>query len=230
MIITPPPEYPFQQSRPIDIPDRYSGWLEVAKLGNKTWKAVFGGFIHWFTEFRAPEELSSDGGPPFNSEDYNKFLKRWDVRKRLSSAYYPQSNGRAEVAVKTARRILQGSINPVTGTLNTEKAARGFLAYRNTPVQYTGVSPAVALFGRRLHDHLPAKTPLRKEWVDIREAREAAHLGPSTKAGRSVKTSGSVGGWRRRSDPKPEWKQAASMVQDRYHRGCVAASAVQSPR
>ena len=35
-------------------------------------------------------------------------------------------NGRAEVAVKTARRIFLGNINPVTGKLDTEEAARAF--------------------------------------------------------------------------------------------------------
>ena len=138
MILTPPPDYPFQQVVTdfaeieghdfLVYADRYSGWLEVAKLNAKSWKTVHHTLLSWF-KFGVPEEISSDGGPPFNSMDYESFLQRWDIKRRQSSAYYPQSNGRAEVAVKTARRILLGNINPVTGKLDTEKAARAFLAY-----------------------------------------------------------------------------------------------------
>lgn len=184
MIITPPPELPFQQTVTdfcqieghdfLVYADRYSGWLEVAKLGNKTWKSVHNAFLHWFTEFGVPEEMSCDGGPPFNSATFNQFLDRWGIQKRLSSAYYPQSNGRAESAVKSADRILHGNVNPVTGELDTEAAARAIMSHRNTPVQDTGISPALTLYGRPLRDHLPSRKPLRKEWNEISEAREAA--------------------------------------------------------
>ena len=66
-------------------------------------------------------EIASDGGPPFNSAGYNIFLKTWKIRKRLSSAYYPQSNGRAEVAVKSMKRILLGNVDEKTGDTDTEK-------------------------------------------------------------------------------------------------------------
>ena len=61
-----------------------------------------------------PEEIASGGGPPYNPMEYDAFLIMWDVRKRKSSAYFPQSNGRAEATVKTAKRILQDNINSVT--------------------------------------------------------------------------------------------------------------------
>ena len=184
MIITPPPDYPFQQVVTdfaeieghdfLVYADRYSGWLEVAKLNNKVWKTVHQTLLSWF-DFGVPEEISSDGGPPFNSMEYESFLQRWDIRRRQSSAYYPQSNGRAEVAVKTARRILLGNINPVTGKLDTEEAARAFLAYRNTPSQDTGISPAMSLFGRPIKDHLPRRTlVIRPEWEAVQNAREIA--------------------------------------------------------
>ena len=109
--------------------------------------------------------------------EYGSFLGRWEIKRRQSSAHYPQSNGRAEVAVKTARRILLGNINPVTGKLDTEKAARAFLAYRNTPCQDTGLSPAMSLFGRPLKDHLPREAlALRPEWGAVLDAREVAFV------------------------------------------------------
>ena len=93
-----------------------------------------------------------------------------DVNHRLSSVAYPQSNGRAEAAFKSAKRILLGNMNPVTGALDTESAAKAILAHRNIPAQGTGVSPAELLFGRNLRDHLPrVDRKLRQEWQDISE-------------------------------------------------------------
>ena len=89
--------------------------------------------------------------------------------------YYPQSNGRAEVAVKSAKRILIGNIRPVSGEIDTEEAARALMTHRNTPTQDTGIAPSVTLFGYLLRDHLPNRhRPLRKEWGEILEAREDA--------------------------------------------------------
>ena len=49
------------------------------------------------------------------------------------------------------------------------------MTHRNTPSQSTGISPAGALFGRPMRDHLPdAPRGLRPEWKAIMGAREQA--------------------------------------------------------
>ena len=117
MMISAPPDYPFQQSVTdfakieghdfLIYADRYSGWVEVAKLGSTAWRMVRQTFLQWFAAFGVPEEMSSDGGPPFNAFAYDEFLSSWGISKRQSSAHYPESNGWAEAAVKTAKRILE---------------------------------------------------------------------------------------------------------------------------
>ena len=72
------------------------------------------------------EELSSDEGPQFMSKAFQDFLKVWGVKHRLSSIAFLQSNGRAEVAVKAAKWIIQNNISP-DGSLNNDKAAWGIL-------------------------------------------------------------------------------------------------------
>ena len=202
LMISPDPEVPFQQTAAdlcdleghhfLIYADRYSGWVEGIKLSNSTFRTVRKHLLNWFTTFGAPEELATDGGPPFNSNDYDKFLRSWDVRKRLSSAHYPQSNGRAEAAVKTAKRILMGNINRATGEIDTDAAAAAIMIHRNTPNQMTGVSPAVALYGHPIRDHLPNQHgKLRQEWQEIYDARETAlakrHLrSPITEASREL--------------------------------------------
>ena len=59
-----------------------------------------------FINYGVPEEISSDGGPQFTSSSFQIFMKNWGIKHRLSSAYYPQSNGHAESAVKMAKQII----------------------------------------------------------------------------------------------------------------------------
>ena len=155
--------------------DAYSGWVEVSNLTSSNAQAIKRVLMMYFAIFGVPEEIATDGGPPFESREYNQLLRQWNIRKRLSSAYYPKSNGRAEAGVKTAKRILLGNIDPRTGKLDNDKAVKALLAHRNTPCQLTGISPAVALFGRPIRDHLPtAQLKLRREWQDIYDKREEA--------------------------------------------------------
>ena len=112
-------EFPFQQTvvdfveingkNYLVYADRYTGWIEVALMPSGKAKMVCDTFRTWFCTYGAPEELSADGGPPFESQEYDSFLKNWGVRKHTPSAYYPQSNGRAKLAVKTAKCILAGN-------------------------------------------------------------------------------------------------------------------------
>ena len=57
--------------------------------------------------FERPKDLRSDGGPEFSAARTSEFLKRWEVIHILSSAYFPQSNGRAEVAVRITKQLLK---------------------------------------------------------------------------------------------------------------------------
>jgi hypothetical protein len=82
--------------------------------------------------FSVPEGMSTDGGPEFKSSELDSFLTTWVVCHRLSSAYNPQSNSHAEVAVKSAKRLLRQNTGP-GGTLDTDKMLRGLLKLRNTP-------------------------------------------------------------------------------------------------
>ena len=87
------------------LADRFSGWLSIYETnkGNFDGQALVKMLRHYFMTFNIPEEISTDGGPQMISEVVQGCLQRWDVRHRLSSAYYPHSNSRAELAVKAAK-------------------------------------------------------------------------------------------------------------------------------
>ena len=142
MLLPPQPPRPFQYtvSNIFDIAarlylvyaDRYSGWIEVAHCPKADSATIKKAFRKWFITFGVPEELSCDGGPQYVSKELRDFLRNWGVRMRQSSAYYPQINGRAEVAVKSMKRFLSCSIGS-DGTLDNNRAARALLLQRNTP-------------------------------------------------------------------------------------------------
>jgi len=115
--------------------------------------------------------VETDGGPPFNSAEWRAFLKKWGIKHRLSSAGYPQSNGRAELAVKTAKRVLSDNVTP-SGTLDRDAVVRAFLQYKNTPVRGLAESPAQIIYGHPIRDSLPQ--PVHPNWVDINDGREMA--------------------------------------------------------
>ena len=85
------------------------------------------------------------------ADSTQKFLVQWNIRHRVSSAYHPQSNGRAEVAVKSAKRLLRSNVGPC-GTLDNDKFLRAMLQLRNTPDSDCKISPAEIIFGRPLRD------------------------------------------------------------------------------
>ena len=72
----------------------------------------------------------------------------------MSAAYHPSSNGRAELAVKSSKRLLMENVGP-NGNLNNDKMVRALLTQRNTPDPGCKLSPAQILLGHNLKDALP---------------------------------------------------------------------------
>ena len=85
------------------VGDRLSGWVELYASSSGTHLSGANGLIKhlrsFFATFGVPAELSSDGEPEFSAGCTENFLKKWGIHHRISSAYFPQSNGRTEVAI-----------------------------------------------------------------------------------------------------------------------------------
>ena len=159
------------------LADRYSNWLTVLKLKRDTSAELINTLRDYFATYGVAELLSTDGASIFTSSMFSDFCKRWGVEQRISSAYHPISNKRAELAVKHAKRLVKDSLGP-GGTLNTDSMARALLAHRNTPDPTTGLSPAQVVYGRVVRDFLPASPGRympRAEWRLTAEQREVAY-------------------------------------------------------
>ena len=123
-----------------------------------------------------PESISTEGAANFTSAELEDWLQRWGIHHRVSSYYYPRSNKRAEVSVKSAKRMIMNNLGP-NGSLDSDKIARAALLHRNCPDPLTGLWPAQVIFGRVLRDHLPLQPghfSVRAEWRQNAERRENA--------------------------------------------------------
>ena len=60
-----------------------------------------------FSEHGIPEILCSDNGPQYTSAQFADFCTSWGITHETSSPHYPQSNGFAEVCVKSVKHALQ---------------------------------------------------------------------------------------------------------------------------
>ena len=157
------------------VVDRYSNWpiVERAREGSQ---GLISSLRRTFTTFGISDELSSDGGPEFTSTATQKFLKNWGVHHRLSSVAFPHSNSRAEIGVKTVKRMIMDNTSR-DGSLDTDAFQRAMLQYRNTPDRDTRLSPAMAIFGRPIRDFIPihpGKYLPHKTWQETLNSREEA--------------------------------------------------------
>lgn len=97
----------FQGSTYIIIVDYFSKYIEIALLNRTDSKSVIIQLRLIFARHGIPMEVVSDGGPPFNSAEFETFMRCWDIKHIFSSPYYPKSNGLAERSVKIVKDMLK---------------------------------------------------------------------------------------------------------------------------
>jgi len=135
--------------------DRYSGMTFVSKALKSTTTAVITTILDkWFTEYGYPCVILTDGGPQFR-HDFQEYCENNDIYPDLSSAYYPDSNGLAEAAVKSTEYLMRKSDN-------YNDFLKRHLEWKNVPTAGLRTSPAERFFGRTLKSALPRISPILK--------------------------------------------------------------------
>ena len=102
-------------------------------------------------------------------------MRTYVIQHRISSVGNPHADSRAELGVKTVKRMLRDNVS-ANGSLDRAGVLRALLQLRNTPNRDTKLSPARALFGRELRDFLPqpGSALMGDLWMNRADAREQA--------------------------------------------------------
>ena len=138
--------------------DRFSGMTWVSLLRQQNTAAVLRPLVKWFRQFGYPQLIMSDGGPQFRGE-FKEWCQQHGIEHHSSSPYHSPSNGLAEAAVKSTKRLLEKSSS-------FEDFESRLLEWRNVPSSGCRDSPAQRFFGRRQRGQLPC---LAERPVEISE-------------------------------------------------------------
>ena len=134
--------------------DYYSNFWEVDRLPNTKASTTILKLKSHFAHYGIPDQVISDNGPQFTSDQFANFARTWDFEHLTSSPGNSKANGKAESGVKTVKRILKKSIRAGTNPY------LAVLDYRNTPTQGMTTSPAQRLMSRRTKTLLPTTQSL----------------------------------------------------------------------
>ncbi|XP_061716630.1 uncharacterized protein K02A2.6-like [Cydia pomonella] len=161
---------PFNNVYYLVIIDAHSKWIEVEKIKTGSASMVIDCLRTLFARFGLPKQLVTDNGPPFSSAEFGSYLRRNGIRHTLVAPYHPASNGAAENAVRTIKRVLKKAV--IENEKDVAALSRFLFMYRNTEHSTTKKEPAVALLGRRLRGRLDL---LRPDTADVvRTAQRAS--------------------------------------------------------
>ncbi|KAL9961523.1 hypothetical protein ACROYT_G030479 [Oculina patagonica] len=114
--------------------DYWSGFFEVQELKVATSASVIAACKVQFSRHGIPEVLITDNGSQFASSAFTAFAREWQFKHRTSSPRYPQSNGRAENAVKTCKNLMKNA------KADGQDPLLALLDWRNTPTERIGTS------------------------------------------------------------------------------------------
>ena len=175
--------------------DYYSNVIEGERVKGTSSQPVIQALKMIFGCHGIPDSVISDNGPAYASEEFKRFAEQWEFQHITTSPHYPQSNGKAESAVKVCKTLMKKA------KLASSDFNLALLNYRNTPTEPTNLSPAQRLFGRRtrtlllpttalLTPETPQQVPTKLKTGQRRQGQyynQHTKLLPSLKAGDAVR-------------------------------------------
>lgn len=146
--------------------DSYSNWFEINPLRTLSSQNIINKLKKHFSVHGIPQKLITDNGTQFTSQVFRDFANIWDFRHVTSSPEYPQANGLAERAVRSAKRLLETTKRDGTDLyLN-------LLNIRNIPRDEILGSPAQRLMSRVTRTNMPISKqtlkPRSKDTVKVK--------------------------------------------------------------
>ena len=133
--------------------DRYSRFPEVEIFSSTKAPVIIPRLDKIFAVHGIPAILRSDNGPPFNGEEYSRYLQTLGIKAEWSTPKWPQGNATVERFMQPLGKALKTA--KLDGRPWRQELQRFLLHYRTTPHSTTGVPPAELLFNPTVRGKLP---------------------------------------------------------------------------
>lgn len=157
------------------VVDAMSKWIEIFCVPSTAAVSTIEKLRELWSRWGIPKQIVTDNGPPFTSSEFAAFLGADGVEHTFSAPYHPASNGAAENAVKTLKRVIKKADFEKE---NIMKALHTFLLfYRNTEHASTGESPAMLMLGRPMRTRLDALKPNLESRISRVQRRQVENAG-----------------------------------------------------
>ena len=155
------------------IVDAHSKWPEIIMMNSTTTSATIRVLRDLFSKYGIPNQVVSDNGPQFSSEEFRHFLKMNGVKQVLVAPYHAASNGAAERMVQSFKRSLSASKST---NRSTQQCLDSFLlTYRSTKHPTTGQTPASLFLGRELRTRMSLVKPSVATTVEGKQTEQRLH-------------------------------------------------------
>ena len=144
----------------IVLADSYSDFIEVGELKGTTANYSIEFLKEQFSRYGIPDVLVVDNGPQYGCQEFTEFSREWEFKHVMSSPRHAKSNGKAESAVKVAKKIFKKAHR------DNKDLRLALLDQWNTPTQDVNSSPVQRLMSRRTRTQLLVSANLLYPRVD----------------------------------------------------------------
>ena len=150
--------------------DCYSRFPEVEIMSTISAQKVIPKLYVIFARHGVPSQVTSDNGPPFQSNEFHRYMTAIGVKHTTSTLLWPQGNAEAEAFMKPLGKAIR--------TAHLEKRPwqqelpKFLLNYRATPHSTTKVPPAELLYNREIRGKSPALPRSAKVTIRHPEAKD----------------------------------------------------------
>ena len=108
------------------VTDAHSKWPEIVEMKSTTASRTVEELRKLFS-YGLPEQLVTDNGPQFVSEEFAMFTKVNGVKHIKSAPYHPSTNGAVERLVQTFKKAIKASEHD--GRTHSQQLASFLLSY-----------------------------------------------------------------------------------------------------
>ena len=133
--------------------DQYTRYPVVEVCTSTNWEQMQPMMENALSLFGNIESVTTDNGPPYNSDNFKKFAEKMGFHHRHCTPLNPQANGLVEVFQRVLVKMVHTAV--IEGKDPRREVKKYLAAYRAAPHKTTGKSPYELMFSRKMMTKLP---------------------------------------------------------------------------